>query len=67
MNHIPEELRQDCLQHDAYYEKSRKRKTPIRTLIRWVSEFFYKKDNIDLYSDRITVFGLTTTKERILP
>tara|TARA_R100001244_G_scaffold78317_1_gene61850 strand:+ start:2951 stop:3079 length:129 start_codon:yes stop_codon:yes gene_type:complete len=36
----------------------------IKALIRTISEFFYKRDNIDLYSDRVTTFGITTTKER---
>jgi hypothetical protein len=38
----------------------------IKTLIRIVSEFFYKRANIDLYSDKVTTFGITTTKERII-
>lgn len=37
----------------------------IKALIRTVSEFFYKRENIDLYSDRVTTFGIKTTRERI--
>ena len=38
----------------------------IKTLLRTISEFFYKRDNIDLYSDKVTTFGITTTRERII-
>ena len=41
------------------------KKNHIKTLIRIISEFFYKRENIDLYSDRVTTFGITTTKERL--
>jgi len=38
----------------------------IKTIIRTISEFFYKRDNIDLYSDKVTYFGIKTTKEKLL-
>ena len=42
------------------------KKNHIKTLIRIVSEFFYKRENIDLYSDRVTTFGITMTKDRVI-
>ena len=42
------------------------KKNHIKTLIRIVSEFFFKRENIDLYSDKVTTFGITMTKDRVM-